>query len=271
MIFKKTIFAIASGLAIATLSGCSTLGVGKSEFACEAGGSNTKCGVSARDLYKLSEQKTENKKFKTLIQEAGYSEETEDSTKEIKTEKTVFGLEVVVEDGQNDTFYQEEQKVEVTSAKKEEASEISYKPIKNKKKAKFVAPVDSIANTPLSAFPNEKTTAEFVLKRPEVIRIWIAPYVNEKQVLSMGVYKYADVKTQKWFVGNSVGSTVQNDVMNVSRFKPFQVNSKDIHKKVIDDGKINPKSLIQTVTSEEKSDIEARIRASQAQAEGLIK
>jgi len=162
---------------VSLVSGCSTLGVGKSDFDCGAENGQTKCGVSARTLYEVSEG-TNSKNY----------------------QDSLVANELLVLDD-TDVKKTKNQNQELAKVKAE--LELYKSKLKREKST--------------SALPTE-AVPEFVLKKSEVIRIWIAPWIDDRNILNTGGFKYAEINEQKWNIGNQISNSG-----NQVQLKPYQI------------------------------------------------
>lgn len=175
-------------LGVMSIQGCSTMGVGKDEFSCEADEDSTKCGVSPRELYKVSEKpgdfKDNLKKRGMIVDEDGDVLESESKNGNLDT---------------NEMNYLKEE----------------IQRLKELVRLKQERPVTV-----------EEATPQFVLKKPEVIRIWVAPWVDEKNVLHVGGYRYAEVSKKRWEIGNEIMNQYE-DGLDGANIKPLQIERSD--------------------------------------------
>lgn len=193
---RLTSLLVACG-AISSLSGCAYFNVGEEEFSCSGMPDSVYCH-SARDVYEA----TNGGEVPSRVGPDGaYNEKCDDCVRS---------------EGRNFNFGYEEEEARETKAaqavQERNATEQmirDYAPggVKDEVVANYVAP----------RLPGQPVP----IRTPAVVmRIWIAPYIDENDDLNAPGYVFTEIEPRRWIYG-------ENQYQNASAFTPLLDNSRN--------------------------------------------
>lgn len=209
--FKRIIFAASIAAALSQLTGCGALSLGEEEFACSGMPGSVYCH-SARDVY----EKTNDGIVPSPVgrKDGAYNEECDDC---VRAEEVNPAL--TVEEDENSRYaleaegvYAANRTVEVIDRKTGERKVI-------RKKSLAVHDDEVINNYVAPRLPSEPVP----IRTPsQVMRIWVAPYVDTNGDLVAPGFVYTEIEPRRWIYPGSEGKYGYQSKM----FQPLQAGGR---------------------------------------------